>query len=465
MSKQTAGASRAEDIDNRDEKDLAIPAALRKRVESLLGCRFDTVRIKVGSEPARHGALACTLGETIFILPGLYDPGTARGLELLAHELAHVIQGRAGRVPPSRGTGATVGDATLEWEAVRVGRHCAARLMPGAGCDPGLPTSFRPSEPVATPGGAQASAVMQCLTSSLVSYADFVVDTWQYLIRRQTDAVPLRNVLQVLYNNAADYNPCGVADKAPLVGMDLYAALARYCGAFQGRRAKLQFGDPWPDVSSDIAAYVMYYNSVLNQQRPAMNAHAERAATAYLHVYPNAQVLGDWRIGINVEPRSMAAAAAALAPLLDRFADIDHMKFLGPGAADKADSIIIYLRKTAAYNELRNAVLAAVNGLHLQPRFGAMWNEVAPGVAEAAEPPAGSFTEYRCVAIYVAFLAYSAVAGPHSLGDFVDFLNVVLPAFGINPATPHMQGARARQDPNFPAYWDVFVWLYRTWTG
>lgn len=301
--------------------------------------------------------------------------------------------------------------------------------------------------------------------SSLDSYRDFVRSAWQYLARPETDRVPLRNVLKVLYNAAAGYNPNGVADKKRLIARDLYAALAAYCRAIQGKRARLQLSGPWRDVTDDLGAYADYYEAVLGSGQPKPNPEAMDLATRYLHVYPAEPAKNDWRLGLNVEPRSMASAAKALVPLLDKFPDIGHMKFFGPGAAGKANSVIVYLRKTERYNRLRNAVLDAVKGLAIQPRVGAMWNEIGDGIGEASEPPRASFTQYRCLAIYAAFLAYSETAGPHSWSDFKAALNTVLPAFGIDPRAPHMRAPRRTQDPNYPAYWDVFCWLYAILRG
>ncbi|HTZ44043.1 MAG TPA: DUF4157 domain-containing protein [Jatrophihabitans sp.] len=45
------------------------------------------------------GAEACTIGCDIYFAPGTYRPGTTAGRFLLAHEIAHVVQQAAGRVP------------------------------------------------------------------------------------------------------------------------------------------------------------------------------------------------------------------------------------------------------------------------------------------------------------------------------------------------------------------------------
>ena len=66
--------------------------------ESALGASFDDVRVHVGPEASSIGALAFTLGTNLYFAPGLYNPHTPQGQQLIGHELAHVVQQRAGRV-------------------------------------------------------------------------------------------------------------------------------------------------------------------------------------------------------------------------------------------------------------------------------------------------------------------------------------------------------------------------------
>src|SRR5262249_37885068 len=47
---------------------------------------------RAGGSARAVGALAYTVGRHVVFAPGLYDPQSARGRRLLAHELTHVIQ-------------------------------------------------------------------------------------------------------------------------------------------------------------------------------------------------------------------------------------------------------------------------------------------------------------------------------------------------------------------------------------
>lgn len=79
---------------------------VRTFMQDRLGFGFGDVRVHT-DEPARTlsrsvRAKAFTSGSHVFFGSGQYDPGSGRGLRLLAHELTHVMQqaGAQGRTPP-----------------------------------------------------------------------------------------------------------------------------------------------------------------------------------------------------------------------------------------------------------------------------------------------------------------------------------------------------------------------------
>jgi hypothetical protein len=77
-----------------------LPASERAYFEPRFGYDFSRVNVHTGaraSESARSlGAHAYTLGQDVVFAEGRYAPGTGEGRRLLAHELAHSIQQRAG---------------------------------------------------------------------------------------------------------------------------------------------------------------------------------------------------------------------------------------------------------------------------------------------------------------------------------------------------------------------------------
>lgn len=108
-----------------------LPDAVRAKMESYFAADLSDVRIHVGDQATKIGALAFTLGSDLYFAPGQLDLHSHRGHELLGHELTHVIQQRAGRVRNPFGSGvAVVQDPGLEAEADRIGRLAAAHRPP-----------------------------------------------------------------------------------------------------------------------------------------------------------------------------------------------------------------------------------------------------------------------------------------------------------------------------------------------
>ncbi len=128
-----------------------LPDTLRGKMEAALGADFSAVRVHVGPQAERIGAIAFTLGSDIYFAPGRFQPDTAPGQQLLGHELAHVVQQRQGRVRNPMGSGiAVVQDRALEAEADRLGQHAAshrvavqAKMMPGM-APPSSPARISP---------------------------------------------------------------------------------------------------------------------------------------------------------------------------------------------------------------------------------------------------------------------------------------------------------------------------------
>lgn len=118
-----------------------LPADLRNTMEAAFGADFSDVRVRVGPEASSIGALAFTVGSRIYFAQGQYNPDTLLGRMLIGHELAHVLQQRAGRVPNPFGRGlAVVKDPALENEAERMGVRAAMIVQPAGP----VPAAIRP---------------------------------------------------------------------------------------------------------------------------------------------------------------------------------------------------------------------------------------------------------------------------------------------------------------------------------
>lgn len=109
-----------------------LPEAERRHMEAVFGARLADVRIHEGPQASAIGAVAFTLGSQIHFAPGHFVPGTGAGRQLLGHEIAHVLQQRAGRVRNPLGSGLVVlQDPALEAEAERMGLRAAQAIPQG----------------------------------------------------------------------------------------------------------------------------------------------------------------------------------------------------------------------------------------------------------------------------------------------------------------------------------------------
>lgn len=77
-----------------------IPQSVRHTLETELKADFSGVRVHTGKNAKKLttavGAQAFTHGTHIFFGSGQYQPHSAKGKELLVHELTHVVQQRKG---------------------------------------------------------------------------------------------------------------------------------------------------------------------------------------------------------------------------------------------------------------------------------------------------------------------------------------------------------------------------------
>jgi ribosomal protein S18 acetylase RimI-like enzyme len=129
-----------------------LPDAVRSKMERAFNADFSDVRVHVGHEARQIGAIAFAWGSDLHFAPGQYNPHSLQGQKLLGHELAHVVQQRAGRVRNPLGAGvAVVDDPALEAEADRMGLRSA--LMPAA------KPAVQPKRAPAAPPAVQRYAV------------------------------------------------------------------------------------------------------------------------------------------------------------------------------------------------------------------------------------------------------------------------------------------------------------------
>ena len=114
-----------------NQNDTGIPIPVRRKMERALGADFSDVRVHQESSRASElGAIAFTQGHDIHFAPGTWTPATNQGQEILGHELAHVMQQRAGQVKTSAEVnGEKLNDEPkMEGEADALGRLAARSI-------------------------------------------------------------------------------------------------------------------------------------------------------------------------------------------------------------------------------------------------------------------------------------------------------------------------------------------------
>jgi hypothetical protein len=108
-----------------EESGKPLPPPLQREMERAFGADFSDVRVHLGSsKPSGLGAKAYAAGNDIHFVPGAYDPVSPKGQELIAHELAHVVQQRD---RPNRG-GTTAERALAEAKAEELTAQALAKL-------------------------------------------------------------------------------------------------------------------------------------------------------------------------------------------------------------------------------------------------------------------------------------------------------------------------------------------------
>ena len=107
------------DIEDRSRAAAPLPESSRTRLEAFFGAPLDTVTVTTSIAPRELGARGFAAGERVFLDPASGSVETPAGAGLLVHEIAHVLQQRAGLVAAADNGGhlMRVDRADLEAEA------------------------------------------------------------------------------------------------------------------------------------------------------------------------------------------------------------------------------------------------------------------------------------------------------------------------------------------------------------
>jgi len=106
-----------------------LPDDLKQKFEGALGADLSGVRVHTDGDAATAvGAKAVAHGQDIHMAPGQYDPHSAQGQELLAHEVAHTVQQKdAAPRPQAKGEQPAPASAPAEHDA----DHAASAMVAG----------------------------------------------------------------------------------------------------------------------------------------------------------------------------------------------------------------------------------------------------------------------------------------------------------------------------------------------
>jgi hypothetical protein len=135
----------ASEIISKKGSGRAFEPEVREFMEPMFGYDFSNVRIHTDSFAARTaeelGAEAFTIGRDVFFGAGRYNPSSAKGKKLIAHELTHVVQQREsyGAFKENFITGKFEDRYELEAETV------ASNVMHKIGSDKGSHDTFVPN--------------------------------------------------------------------------------------------------------------------------------------------------------------------------------------------------------------------------------------------------------------------------------------------------------------------------------
>ena len=133
------------------ETEEALPSALRGSLETTFGADLGDVRVHTGpgakEQAEAEDAHAFTRGNDIYFNQGEYQPGTAEGDRLIAHEAAHVVQNKAGATADTQRKARAPEGTSAEHEADAAADAAVARIYGG-------------SDKVASIGAAPTGAVM-----------------------------------------------------------------------------------------------------------------------------------------------------------------------------------------------------------------------------------------------------------------------------------------------------------------
>jgi hypothetical protein len=179
-----------------------LPDSVQRKLESVLSSDLSDVRVFITPKVAELGAVALARGSNVYFAPGQYNPTMPRGQQILAHEVAHVVQQRQGRVRNPFGAGiAAVHDPLLEVEADRIAQVVFQR-----------PNLAAPLQARLTPSAVRrpSASLLQAAPSRVLPAAGHARDiaVAQAALQRHFAALP-SHTLKTLQMRPSPFGPGG----------------------------------------------------------------------------------------------------------------------------------------------------------------------------------------------------------------------------------------------------------------
>jgi len=147
-----SGLSAALGLISESRGGRALPSELAQRLEAQLGISLEHVRIhddaRANQAAAEINARAFTIGNDIYFGYGAYDATSVAGIELIAHEVAHVAQQARGTAPAGRGVSKSTDSHEREAESFARGfqQRKSVTYTAKAGDDPATLVEYARNE-------------------------------------------------------------------------------------------------------------------------------------------------------------------------------------------------------------------------------------------------------------------------------------------------------------------------------
>jgi len=143
-------------------RSLDLPDTLRSRVRTQFGLNMDSLRVRESAQVADLGANAMAQGNIISFAPGVFNPNTSSGQEIIGHELHHITE-------QARGLGSNIEGSNIHYNPSSESASDAAGRAFASGFTQGEGAGFAPS---VTPVAASAAPVQgnRFIFSKIFSY-------------------------------------------------------------------------------------------------------------------------------------------------------------------------------------------------------------------------------------------------------------------------------------------------------